>query len=259
MTMTLDELEQAINELDSTGTSRYVEHEGEFTAINQALSDHASDSGAHPQIMTAVQGLLALKVNKTTTVNGYSLNSNIALSREDFGIESVDNTSDLDKPISTATQTALDDKANLDHTHLISHITGLQTALDAKVPITRTVNGHALNGNINVTRSDLSFVSAASNISDAATNAAVDAATNGPTDAPTNAPTNYGALAAILGGEVNSNNAKQNATATNVNTLAGIVNANATKQNAGFTILNALAGKFNLNLDILENNGLMAA
>jgi len=98
-----------------------------------------------------------------------------------------------------------------------------------------------------------------SHISDSVTNAATDAATNGPTDAPTDARTDYGALAAILGAEANVNNAKQNSTAANVNTLAGIVNANATKQNAGFVILNALAGKFNLSLDILESNGLMSA
>lgn len=43
--------------------------------------------------------------------------------------------------------------------------------------------------------------------------------------APVNAPTNYGALAAILGGDINSNNTKQNAIGTAVNTLDGRVTA----------------------------------
>lgn len=85
-------------------------------------------------------------------------------------------------------------------------------------------------------------------INDSATNAPVDAATNAPTDARTD----YGPIAAILGADANSTNAKQNSTAT-------IVNANAVKQNAGFAILNTLATRFNLNLDILEANGFMAA
>lgn len=38
------------------------------------------------------------------------------VTKEQVGLGSVDNTSDLDKPISTATQTALDDKVNVDHT-----------------------------------------------------------------------------------------------------------------------------------------------
>ena len=36
--------------------------------------------------------------------------NNIRLTKENFGLGNVDNTSDLDKPISTATQAALDDK-----------------------------------------------------------------------------------------------------------------------------------------------------
>lgn len=48
------------------------------------------------------------------------------------GLGSVDNTSDLAKPISTLTQTALDGKSNTGHTHVIANVTGLQAALDAK-------------------------------------------------------------------------------------------------------------------------------
>lgn len=48
------------------------------------------------------------------------------------GLDKVDNTADLDKPISTATQAALDGKAAASHTHSIANVTGLQAALDGK-------------------------------------------------------------------------------------------------------------------------------
>ena len=55
----------------------------------------------------------------------------VALAKADVGLGSVDNTSDAAKPVSTATQSALDGKAASVHGHPISDVTGLQTALDA--------------------------------------------------------------------------------------------------------------------------------
>ena len=54
------------------------------------------------------------------------------VNKTQVGLSNVDNTSDLSKPISTATQTALNGKANTTHTHALSQVTGLQTALDSK-------------------------------------------------------------------------------------------------------------------------------
>jgi hypothetical protein len=56
--------------------------------------------------------------------------------KSDVGLGNVDNTSDLNKPISTATQ----------------------TALDAKVPTTRTINGYDLSANRTLTAADVSAV-----------------------------------------------------------------------------------------------------
>ena len=50
------------------------------------------------------------KADKTTTVNGHALSSNVTVTKGDVGLGNVDNTSDANKPISTATQTALDAK-----------------------------------------------------------------------------------------------------------------------------------------------------
>lgn len=55
---------------------------------------------------------LGKKVDKTTTINGKALSDNITLGKVDVGLGNVDNTSDKNKPISTATQTALDAKLN---------------------------------------------------------------------------------------------------------------------------------------------------
>lgn len=107
----------------------------------------------------------------------------------------------------------------------ISTVTGLQTALDGK----------------QVT------ISAAAHIADGATNGAADA----PTNAPADARTDYGTLAAVLGAEVNTNNGKQNSTATNVNALAVKYNALAGKYND-------LATKVNTIFDHLEAQGLQA-
>ena len=54
------------------------------------------------------------------------------------GLANVDNTSDLNKPISTATQTALNGKANTTHSHVIGDVTGLQATLDGKAALSHT-------------------------------------------------------------------------------------------------------------------------
>ena len=59
-------------------------------------------------------------------VNGHALTSDVTVIAADVGLDQVDNTSDANKPVSTATQ----------------------SALDAKVPTSRTVNGLALSGDI---------------------------------------------------------------------------------------------------------------
>jgi len=61
----------------------------------------------------AIAVLESLVVPKTTTVNGKALTTNITLAKVDVGLGNVDNTSDANKPVSTAQQSALNLKANL--------------------------------------------------------------------------------------------------------------------------------------------------
>ena len=56
-------------------------------------------------------------------------------SKEDLGLGNVDNTSDLDKPLSNAMLGALDNKANKNHGHSIGAINQLQESLDNKANI----------------------------------------------------------------------------------------------------------------------------
>lgn len=57
------------------------------------------------------------------------------------GLGNADNTPDVDKPVSTAQQTALDDKSDIGHGHEIGDVTGLQGALDGK---SATGHGHEI-------------------------------------------------------------------------------------------------------------------
>jgi|SRR6185503_17832522 len=50
-------------------------------------------------------------VPNTLTVNGKALNANISITQADVGLPNADNTSDANKPISNATQTALNNKS----------------------------------------------------------------------------------------------------------------------------------------------------
>ena len=52
--------------------------------------------------------------------------------KSDVGLGNADNTSDANKPVSTATQSALDNKAASSHGHVIADTTSLQTTLDGK-------------------------------------------------------------------------------------------------------------------------------
>lgn len=53
----------------------------------------------------------------------------VVLSKSDVGLSNADNTSDANKPISAAAQTALNGKANTSHMHAQSDITGLLAAI----------------------------------------------------------------------------------------------------------------------------------
>jgi hypothetical protein len=68
----------------------------------------------------------------------------VTLVKADVGLSAVDNTSDLSKPISTATQTALNGKANSTHTHVSADITDLKVAAITALLVTAAPNAYPL-------------------------------------------------------------------------------------------------------------------
>jgi hypothetical protein len=108
------------------------------TKLNTAAGVPDDGSITEAKLSTQVQ----TKLNATSGVA--SVNSQtgaVTLTKADVGLGNVDNTSDANKPVSTATQTALSGKANLVHQHIVGDVTGLQAALDAKAT---TAHQHAI-------------------------------------------------------------------------------------------------------------------
>ena len=79
----------------------------------QTVNNLYSESTTKP--LSSLQGkiLSDTKVDKSITINNYQLNNNISLSKSDIGLSNVDNTSDINKPISEQAQNALNLKADL--------------------------------------------------------------------------------------------------------------------------------------------------
>lgn len=78
---------------------------------NKAVDFSVVNNTKYPTVQ-AVNTALGSYVPTTRTINGYALSTNVTLAKSDFGLGNVDNTSDANKPISTATQTALNAKQN---------------------------------------------------------------------------------------------------------------------------------------------------
>jgi len=97
--------------LSDTGTDAVV---ASATSLNAGILSSADK--------TKLDGIeVGAQVNTVTSVA--TRTGAIVLTKADVGLASVDNTTDLAKPISTLTQSALDGKAPLVHTHVTTDIT----------------------------------------------------------------------------------------------------------------------------------------
>jgi hypothetical protein len=95
---TVSELQSALDAKEATGT-----------AASQ-LTAHTNAADPHPQYTTAAEAAAIAPVQSVAGRTGA-----VTLSKADVGLSAVDNTSDALKPVSTATQTALDTKAPISH------------------------------------------------------------------------------------------------------------------------------------------------
>jgi hypothetical protein len=72
----------------------------------------------------------------------------VVLAKADVGLGSVDNTTDLAKPLSTASVTALAGKSATGHAHIESDVTGLVADLATKATVPKIRQAYIVSGNI---------------------------------------------------------------------------------------------------------------
>ncbi|TFC63716.1 hypothetical protein E3O62_02495 [Cryobacterium sp. TMT2-15-1] len=125
-------------------------------ASDNALRDRTTHTGVQPiATVTGLQTALDAKSsNAALTAHTSNVSNPHAVTKAQVGLDNVDNTSDLAKPVSSATQTALDTKqptgdyatntaltsglsgkANTAHTHAQADVTNLTTDLALKAPL----------------------------------------------------------------------------------------------------------------------------
>lgn len=127
-------------ESDITDLDKYTQSE-----VDSLLNDKVDVDGAkvlsdnnytttEKNKLSGIEG--GAQVNTVTSVA--SKTGAVSLVKGDVGLGNVDNTSDVNKPISTSTQTALNGKANTSHTHSASDInSGVLSA--SRIPSNFTV------------------------------------------------------------------------------------------------------------------------
>ena len=115
---------------------------------NSIVITFNTDAGKQPitlgmdQIISdTLQATIDSKVDKSTTVNGHKLSSNVVVSKSDVGLGNVVN-------VSTDNAPTKDSKNNVTSG-------GVYTELEKKVDKTTSVNGHALSANVNVSKADV--------------------------------------------------------------------------------------------------------
>lgn len=121
-----------------------------------------SDTGKTYVLSTDSPGTLAdwkelLAAGQVQSVAGKT--GVVALVKGDVGLGNVDNTTDLGKPISTATQTALNAKANTSHTHLWADLTDKPTTFAPSAHVHSAAD--LTSGTVPVARLPLATTSAA--------------------------------------------------------------------------------------------------
>lgn len=135
------EITRIDNKLSESGTdlSAHIKdynNPHKVTKAQVGLDKVDNTSDLEKPISAAVQeALYQIKLDATNYATKDQLNDHIndrmnphQVTAAQVGLGNVDNTSDLDKPISNATQKALDQKANINHTHTMTDISDLESS-----------------------------------------------------------------------------------------------------------------------------------
>ena len=128
------------NKLDKTGNASNVTNTFAQASTLATLTSGEKLSVSLGKIMKAITDLISHIGNKS---NPHTV------TKAQVGLGNVDNTSDVNKPISTAVQAALDGKAPASHTHIKSQITDFPTSLPANGGAATTATKWATPRNIN--------------------------------------------------------------------------------------------------------------
>jgi hypothetical protein len=119
--------------LDSKANTSHIHTISNITGLQTALDGKAAS--VHGHAISNITDLQSTLDSKATSIQGTKADTAVQpadLTKAAVGLSNVDNTSDLNKPISSATQTALNGKAPTSHLHVFADITGLVGALEQK-------------------------------------------------------------------------------------------------------------------------------
>lgn len=127
-----------VNILDgATVTTAELNHvSGVTSSIQDQIDDKANS--IHSHAISDVTGLETSLNSKAPIASPTFTGTVSGITKAMVGLGNVDNTTDINKPISTATQAALDGKTDVGHGHVIADVTGLQTALNGKAASSHT-------------------------------------------------------------------------------------------------------------------------
>jgi hypothetical protein len=196
------------------------------------------------------------------SVNGYV--GNVSLTKADLGLGNVDNTGDINKPVSTATQTALDLKANLASPSFTGTVSGITKSMvglanvdntsDLNKPVsTATQTALDLKANTvdltaETTRATAAEATLTTNVATNAT--AIAAETTRATAAEATLTTNVATNATAIAAETTRATAAEATLTTNVATNATAIAAETTR---------ATAAEATLTTDVATNATAIAA
>ena len=125
-TLTADTFQDAISELDETiaglsGVTDAPDNDTYLRTDGAWIQSDQFDTSKYYQNVEVDALLTEYATSANLQAHIIDFNNPHQVDKNDVGLSAVDNTSDLDKPISTATQSALDDKA--DASDLTAHVT----------------------------------------------------------------------------------------------------------------------------------------
>lgn len=137
--------------------TRFIENEAVTTdkiADGAVNSDKVDSSIALSSDLSTLSGDVANKVDKSTTVNGHALSSNVTVSKSDVGLGNVTNDAQLKAAdLDTDNTLAANSDSKVPSQKAVKSYT--DTGLSGKADKTITVNGQALSSNVSLSKSDV--------------------------------------------------------------------------------------------------------